>query len=131
MFKLIALKPLAGCEKHIQKCLRTNMIYYFCNDYRIAEDESFIERRSKNIQPLKEDFFLNYPKVNIAAIVGMNGDGKSTIVELMMRLINNCAISNGLYASPVSLRRVEGVKASLYYMIDNRFYKLTETAEEQ
>ncbi len=131
MFKLIALKPLEGCEGHIQKCLRTNMIYYFCNDYRIAEDESYIERRSKNIQPLKDDFFLEHPRVNIAAIVGMNGDGKSTIVELMMRLINNCAISNGLAASSDSLRRVEGVKATLYYMIGNTFYKLTETAEEK
>ena len=98
MFKLIALKPLEGREGHIQKCLRTNMIYYFCNDYHIAEDESYIERRSKNIQPLKDDFFLEHPRVNIEAIVGINGDGKSTIVELMMRLINNCAISNVIAA---------------------------------
>lgn len=130
MFRLIALKPLEGCEKHILKCLKTNMMYYFCNDYRIAEDESYIERRSKNIQPLQENFFLEHPKVNISAVVGMNGDGKSTIVELLMRLINNCAISYNLRASEDSLRRVDGVKATIYYMIDNTFYKLTESSEE-
>lgn len=131
MFKLIALKPLEGCEKHILKCLRTNMMYYFCNDYRIAEDESYIERRSKNIRPLQENFFLENPKVNISAVVGMNGDGKSTIVELMMRLINNCAISYNLRATEDSLRRVDGVKATLYYMIDNTFYKLTESSVDR
>lgn len=131
MFKLIAIKPLQGCQDHIRKCLKTDMMYYFCNDYYIAEDESYIERRSKNIQPLKKDFFLGKPQVNISAVVGMNGDGKSTLVELMMRLVNNCAISNELAATPESLRRVEGVKASLYYMIDNTFYKLTEAEGDE
>ena len=131
MFKLIAIKPLQGCLEHIRKCLKTDMMYYFCNDYYIAEDESYIERRSKNIQPLKKDFFLGKPQVNISAVVGMNGDGKSTLVELMMRLVNNCAICNDLAATPESLRRVEGVKASLYYMIDNTFYKLTEAEGDE
>lgn len=131
MFKLIAIKPLKGCQPHILKCLKTDMMYYFCNDYYVAEDESYIERRSKNIQPLKETFFLGNPKVNISAVVGMNGDGKSTLMELLMRLINNCAISNQLTATPDSLRRVEGVKASLYYLIDDTFYKLTEVEEEE
>lgn len=131
MFKLIAIKPLKGCQPHILKCLKTDMMYYFCNDYYVAEDESYIERRSKNIQPLKETFFLGNPKVNISAVVGMNGDGKSTLMELLMRLINNCAISNQLTATPESLRRVEGVKASLYYLIDDTFYKLTEVENEE
>lgn len=131
MFKLIAIKPLKGCQPHILKCLKTDMMYYFCNDYYVAEDESYIERRSKNIQPLREDFFLGNPKVNISAVVGMNGDGKSTLMELLMRLINNCAISNQLTAAPDSLRRVEGVKASLYYLIDDTFYKLSEEDKEE
>jgi len=159
MFKLLAIRPLEGCASHIQKCLKTGMMYYFCNDY-IIEPGSHIRRRSKNIKPLKEDFFTvvsesNYsednsserksPTVSVSAIVGMNGDGKSTLVELMMRLINNCAISYELCASSdnsegeddakkephYNLRRVENVKAELYYMIDNVVYRMAEEKDQK
>lgn len=154
MFKLLAIRPLEGCASHIQKCLKTGMMYYFCNDY-IIEPGSHIRRRSKNIKPLKEDFFTvvsesdyfednsserKSPTVSVSAIVGMNGDGKSTLVELMMRLINNCAISYELCASSdnskgengnktephYNLRRVENAKAELYYIIDNVVYRMAE-----
>ena len=120
------------------------MMYYFCNDY-IIEPGSHIRRRSKNIKPLKEDFFTvasesdysvdnsserKSPTVSVSAIVGMNGDGKSTLVELMMRLINNCAISYELCASSDSLRRVKDVKAELYYMVDNVIYRMVEEKKQ-
>ena len=121
------------------------MMYYFCNDY-IIEPNSHIRRRSKNIKPLKDDFFSvpmpndnaenvevggKSPTVNVSAIVGMNGDGKSTLVELMMRLINNCAISYNLCISPENLRRVEHVKVELYYMLDNVVYRMAEEKEQK
>jgi len=159
MFKLLAIRPLEGCAPHIQKCLKTGMMYYFCNDY-IIEPGSHIRRRSKNIKPLKEDFFTvvsesdysednsserKSPTVSVSAIVGMNGDGKSTLVELMMRLINNCAISyelcalsdnskgeNGNKTEPhYNLRRVENAKAELYYMIDNMVYRMAEEKDQK
>lgn len=144
MFKLLAIRPLEGCADYIQKCLKTGMMYYFCNDY-IIEPGSHIRRRSKNIKPLKEDFFTvvsdsnndednsskeKSPTVSVSAIVGMNGDGKSTLVELMMRLINNCAISYKLCASSDSLRRVKDVKAELYYMVDNVVYLMAEEKKQ-
>lgn len=68
-------------------------MYYFCNDYRITEDG--IELRDEYVRPLPEDFFrIQTPsqlQINVSAVVGMNGDGKSTLIELMMRLVNNCA----------------------------------------
>ena len=54
-----------------------------------------LPRRDEYVRPLPEDFFTakhnNGLQVNISAVVGMNGDGKSTLIELAMRLINNCA----------------------------------------
>lgn len=144
MFKLLAIRPLEGCADYIQKCLKTGMMYYFCNDY-IIEPGSHIRRRSKNIKPLKEDFFTmvsesdyyeensserKSPTVSVSAIVGMNGDGKSSLVELMMRLVNNCAISYMLSASSDSLRRVKGVKAELYYIVDNVIYRMAEEGKQ-
>ena len=93
MFKLIAIRPLKGCRKSALKCLKVGQIYYFCNDYIITEDG--ISLRDDYVKPLPEDFFsigLNSDlRINVSAIVGMNGDGKSTLIELLMRLINNCA----------------------------------------
>ena len=129
MFKLLAIRPLEGCADYIQKCLKTGMMYYFCNDY-IIEPESHIRRRSKNIKPLKEDFFTvvsesdysednssgrKSPTVSVSAIVGKNGDGKSTLVELMMRLINNCAISYELCASSDNSKGKKGNKTEPHY----------------
>ena len=145
MFKLLAIRPLPGCAPYIQKCLKTGMMYYFCNDY-IIEPYSHIRRRSKNVKPLKEDFFsvpatadgaedeykkYTGPTVSVSALVGMNGDGKSTLVELMMRLINNCAISYDLRVSKDNLRRVEGTKAELYYLIDNSVYRMAEGEKDK
>lgn len=126
MFKFLGIRVFEGCENYIRKCLRVNMMYYFCNDYVIGEGRRTIRRVSKNLRPVKEDFFGTHPEVCVSAIVGMNGDGKSTIVELMMRLINNCAIAYGLVAKTDSLRRVEHVKAELFYMIDNVVYRMAE-----
>ena len=134
-------------------------MYYLCNDY-IIEPGSHIRRRSKNIEPLKDNFFSfpntnDYnnedgdetisPTVSVSAIVGKNGDGKSTLVELMMRLINNCAISYKLCVSSdnpdkekddkteahYNLRRVTGVKAELYYMVDKVVYRMAEEKDDE
>ena len=146
MFKLLAIRPLPGCASYIQKCLKPELMYYFCNDY-IIEPNSHIRRRSKNLKPLKENFFtvdsqsdyfrinssetIVCPKVNVSAVVGMNGDGKSTLVELMIRLINNCAISYNLCSSQDNLRRVKGVKAELYYMVGNVVYRIAEEKKKK
>ena len=131
MFKLLAIRPLPGCQSWIQKCLHINMMYYFCKDYVINESRTFVKRTSKNIKPLQQDFFSLNPIVNISAVVGMNGDGKSSLIELMMRLINNCAFDYKLFDKEKSLRRVKGVKAELYYLVDNVLYCMTEKTDEE
>ena len=86
--------------------------------------------RDEYVRPLPEDFFMtketNGLKVNISAIVGMNGDGKSTLIELAMRLINNCAKHYKL-TDKDSLLRIEGIKAELYYQIDDEVFVIRET----
>lgn len=146
MFKLLAIRPLYGCAPHIHKCLKTDLMYYFCNDY-IIDPNSHIRRKSRNLKPLKEDFFsidysidyeedigytkCNNPKVNVSAVVGMNGDGKSSLMEMMMRLVNNCAISYKLCGSPDNLKRVKNVKAELYYIVDDIVYRMAEESKQE
>lgn len=127
MLKIIAVKPLKGCLRSILKCLKEEHIYYFCNDYSITDEG--IALRDKYVKPLPDNFFSTEEnprlQINISAVVGMNGDGKSTLIELVMRLINNCAKHYGL-TDKNHLLRVEGVKAELYYEIDNVVYCIRE-----
>ena len=122
MFRLLAIRPLVGCDAHICKCLKIGMMYYFCSGYQIMKSSSKIIRLSRNLKPLKNDFFANDPEVNISAIVGKNGDGKSTIVEIIMRMVNNCAMTYELAASSKHIRKARGTVAELYYLIDNKVY---------
>ena len=64
-----------------------NQYYYLCNDYSASENGRVITRRSGNIVPWADDFFALSEThsmgvgLNFSAVVGMNGDGKSLIVE--------------------------------------------------
>lgn len=138
MFKLLALRVLNGCADYIQKCLQPDVYYYFCTDYRF-EKEGWIYRGSKYAKPLSKDFFRLYNElaymdtesssinVNINAIVGKNGDGKSTIVELLIRIVHNFIAlqqEKGQFAESNTLEYIHGVDAELYFQIDNGIYKL-------
>lgn len=131
MFKLIAIRPLKGCRESALKCLTIGQMYYFCNDYIITDDG--IRMRDEYVRPLPGDFFTtkgnNGLQVNISAVVGMNGDGKSTLLELAMRLINNCAKHYRLMDKD-SLLRIEGIKAELYYQIDDEVFVIRETEKD-
>lgn len=132
MLKLLAVRPLPGCRQSALKCLRVGQMYYLCNDFRISEN--VVSLRDEYVQPLPSDFF-SFSKedslnINVSAVVGMNGDGKSSLIELMMRLINNCAHHYHLTYKD-RLLRIEGIKAELFYLVDDTIYCIQETAEVQ
>ena len=87
MFKIIAVRVLPGCAEYIRKCLGVNQYYYLCNDYSASENGRVITSLSVNIVPWADDFFALSEThsmgvgLNFSAVVGMNGDGKSLIVE--------------------------------------------------
>jgi len=93
-FKLIAIRPLEGCES--SKVLKQNEIYYFCNDYEINLTKGeiiyspSIPHNLYNIPRANKDL-----EVNIHAIVGENGAGKSTILELLAMAINDISKIKG------------------------------------
>lgn len=144
MFKLLALRVLDGCANHIMKCLQTNVYYYFCTDYRF-DVPGKIYRGSKYTHPLPEDFFAVTskdnieetkvsPTISINAIVGKNGDGKSSIVEIMMRLINNYIVfnsDNNTIIGNQELLPIKDVRAELYFLKDNYIYLLCESNDMQ
>lgn len=118
--KLIALRILPGCAPQIKKCLAENTFYYLCNDFTISDDGKAIKRSSKHIEPLTDTFFSiddnEELAINLQAIVGMNGDGKSSLVEVIIRLINNLSCSYDMNPNE-QLLYANGVKAELYFQL--------------
>lgn len=87
-FKIIALEILEGCDNKHSKLLEKNKLYYFYNDYSIKADKIAV-KENFNIYSFLDDAQQSDLTINISAIVGKNGMGKSTIVEFIIKAINN------------------------------------------
>jgi len=99
-FRLLAIIPLKGCSSDYRKNLKIGEAYKFYDAYDIElkEDKSSVNKVSpnkgyklpKNLIKLK-----NGIEVNISAIVGKNGSGKSTFFELLYLFIYLISIDRG------------------------------------
>ncbi len=94
-FKLLGIRPLDGCSTQFKKNLNAGEIYKFYQNYTFL-DEAGVEILSFNknlnskvfkIQNLELDqeldlYSIDRLNINISAIVGKNGSGKSTVLDL-------------------------------------------------
>lgn len=128
MFKIIAIRVLDGCPKNFRRCLDNKRTYFFDNIYEDVEGTDFI--RKKDAVPQVTRFYdikgygNRVVQVEVSAIVGKNGEGKSTLIELMLRILNNFACTMGFRASQDTLRYVKGIRACLYYEVDSIIYTI-------
>ena len=113
--------------------LSSDSPYYFREGYEIVDERhiTVTKERAKDSNIYK-DYFLgetNQPVVSVSAIVGENGSGKSTVVEMMMRIINNFAAATlGEYLpnqrTNEHVHYIERVNGSLYYRKDNKLWEI-------
>lgn len=102
-FKILSVVIKEGCNPTILKTLSPGTY-------------PFYEQR------LDEDFFAHH--VNVAAIVGMNGAGKSSLLELIFRMVNN--FSAGLVGNTVKRKGaaeiyfIPGIHAELHYQMGGK-----------
>jgi predicted ATP-binding protein involved in virulence len=135
--KLIAVNILQGCLPHIKKNLEIDKPYVFYKEYALLEKNiknQYIVRKSDRIG-LDYDFFseLSHPKISISAIVGKNGSGKSAVIDIILRLLNNLAyrhIPNAPTYPNIELKWVKGLKAQLYFEKDNIIYILHQDGDD-
>ena len=132
-FKLIAIRPTTGCDKNYLKVLKVNTNYIFYNEYdfsRYNDKTRIISKKAVNQVDLysfqtkqKKDI-----KINISAIVGENGSGKSSLVELFYIICYNISAIKGVlfdehkqkYLS--SRDRVKNINVEFFYEIDNNLF---------
>ncbi len=113
-FKIIAINPLKGCQTNFRKNLKENTIYKLSNHFDIQiknDDYSKYDNYTINVNDSNyPDFLYNVGdlNINISAIVGENGSGKSTISEL---------ISAGLYVVSLNLDMIN---------VDDFIYKVKD-----
>lgn len=143
--KLIGLRfyPYEGTNgkdmrktKCIQKSLygRTEW-FYFNKGFKIHEDKGgAIEKVTVEESAFDSNQFLysrsdKILNVSVSAIVGQNGTGKSTIVDTVIRLLNNLAAAiigeDFVYSSAQHLHYIDNVYASLAIYRDTKVQVLT------
>ncbi|WP_299836029.1 AAA family ATPase [uncultured Tenacibaculum sp.] len=133
-FKIIAIQPLENCLSEHLKVLNPNEIYYFYKDYKVLNDEKGNEEIKYESKAPESLFNVKGKEktinVNISAIVGKNGSGKSTIVELLFKAINNIASNFKLEEENPEktiipdIEVVKGVSVVLYYQRNNEIFKI-------
>ena len=119
LFKIIAIEPLKGCESYILKNLKIDKKYYFYQGYNINNDSYTIDEE----EIISDTFFCkNGLSISIHAIVGQNGSGKSALVELFMRVINN--LSFIYWSEEKNCFPIKGLDVNIYYLLENEIHKI-------
>lgn len=132
-FRLVAIRPYSKSSKEALKALHPDTTYFLVGDYKDKYENGKWDGIEKSSEvELPDDFFsvnvldenkqpLKMPFVNISAIVGKNGCGKSSLIEFLIQLINNVAIKQKLSPSQ-DYEYAEKAYGRVYYETDKHIY---------
>jgi len=104
----------------VMKVLKEEKWYWLARGYRM-ENDIMVETG----EGLPSDFYsVNGPHVSLSAIVGENGMGKSSLLELFFRLINNVsyALRDALEVQKYALHFVPDIYARVWIHDDYMEY---------
>lgn len=128
-FKLLAIRPLKGCSPRFLKNLEEDRIYKFYNDY------SFFENKERKVTEIKSEdsvpenlYGKSELNIQISALVGKNGSGKSSLLELLYASCSAIAINQKIIGNKNV--DVEGLKVAIFYNIGNNYYEIKITNSE-
>jgi len=116
--KIIAIKPLGGCNKKFLKGLKEGQLYLFDKAYSIGEDGRIEYDKENDIQLFNQSDL----QVNINAIVGRNGTGKSTLIELLLAVIHNIG-NTSKKSNCKEFNRIDSLNVELIFE-DLNIYKI-------
>lgn len=116
-FKLLAIRPLKNCNTRFLKNLKEDKIYQFYNGYIFNTDGSGEVISIENKSSVPENLYdvSSKLKVNVSALVGKNGSGKSSLLELFYATCFVIASKKGILDNPNTINKdIKDIKSSDY-----------------
>lgn len=127
--KIIGLKIYKGKTKNpkdVMKCLIPGWFPF--GDYQepVKKDDRWILKNDHEAYGLYQ-LIENMPRIEVCGIVGMNGSGKSTIIDYLLMIINNVAyylLPDNYASDEAKPAYAYNVYAKLYYETDGCIYRI-------
>lgn len=121
-FKLLAIRPLGNTSSELLKGLTEKCIYKFYSDfiYNLDEDENVISIKYLNTVPSN----LYGENISISAIVGQNGSGKSSLLEVFYYFLFCYSRTEGLLKNDNNLSKIgtKNFHFEFYYLAENEIH---------
>lgn len=117
-FIISALHILPQCDPSLKKGLKDEW-FLFNDSVRLEGTPKKIVINHKN--SMKGDYYGK--NISISAIVGVNGSGKSSLFEMLYRIINNVSALFERYENRNAARKlyfIEGLYCELFYIVDGK-----------
>ncbi|GHT53233.1 hypothetical protein AGMMS49982_15740 [Bacteroidia bacterium] len=130
-FSIVALKLLDEEHSNITKVLKKGW-YLFNQSYKVDENDDN-KLIINDEYPLKDNDFFG-KNISISAIVGKNGSGKSALIDMVLRIINNlayCFLSKNPTDTNANIHWIKGIRAELYFEINDTLYRIQQTKDEE
>ncbi|PJE46001.1 MAG: hypothetical protein CUR34_11610 [Sediminibacterium sp.] len=133
-FKLLAIRPLKKCNEKYLRILKEGVIYPFYTGYNFTMLRNDIVDISTTSNIAPEILYNveitsgNNLDVSISAIVGKNGSGKSSIIELLYAALFHISVKAKLLpleneeGEPIEIE--ENLRVELFYLIENNYYQV-------
>lgn len=130
--KALARDDSAVGEINFFKVLKENTLYRFCNEYDYHYDENEnIDSIAYNFSVPKDLYFIEQGDrklpVYFSSVVGRNGSGKSSLVELIFAAVYNLSIDYKILEideDGEELKKIVGLDVEIFYTIDGNIYGL-------
>ncbi len=132
-FKLLAIRPTENCGKRHLKNLEINHLYKFYNDYCFKEKDNQVVKITNKKSIPQHIYNQGKVNINISAVVGKNGSGKSSLIDLFIASINQLSLAlkkeSKLNTNAVILSTKKGsvkneIHSEIIYEINEEFFSL-------
>lgn len=122
-FIISALHILPQCDSSLKKGLKDEW-FLFNDSVRLEGTPKKIVHNHKN--SMKGDYYGK--NISISAIVGVNGSGKSSLFEMLYRIINNVSALYERYENRNAARKlyfIKGLYCELFYIVDGKLCQIS------